>query len=310
MKSKIIHQKSKILFIAAFLQIFLTASLFSQKYENGTRLLKGAEVLSATPLQLDYVLENLADTAKITVNLHEGKTHLILNDGSGTWREWWYHTGKWRVKTITETDPTVPSHVKNITSADIFNWNTTYQWGNHETQGYLTNNTLPVATTSALGSVKVGNGLNVTGEGTLSTTANDVIYGTFKPTIKGGNRTSYTLGNDTYGKYWQNNRMVYMEIHVEITSISAEFPTTTDIWIDIPDALSPVNVGGGEDTLMPAISIKRHSKILISPYTQLGGYLDGNLGVVILTQSNTEDTTNIRHFFPGSMIQFSITYIL
>ena len=84
--------------IAAFLQILFAASLFGQKYENGTRLLKGAEVLSATPLQLDYVLETLADTAKITVNLHEGKTHLVLNDGSGSWREWWYHQGRWKVK--------------------------------------------------------------------------------------------------------------------------------------------------------------------------------------------------------------------
>jgi len=78
MKSKIKNRKSKMFFIAAFFQVLFAASLFSQKYENGTRLLKGAEVLSATPLQLDYVLEKLADTAKITVNLHEGKTHLVL----------------------------------------------------------------------------------------------------------------------------------------------------------------------------------------------------------------------------------------
>jgi len=94
MKSKI-----KKILIAALLQILFAATLFAQKYENGTKLLKGAEVLSATPLQLDYVLETLADTAKITVNLHEGKTHLVLNDGSGQWREWWYHEGRWKLKT-------------------------------------------------------------------------------------------------------------------------------------------------------------------------------------------------------------------
>jgi hypothetical protein len=85
-------------FIAAALQFLFAASAFGQKYENGTRLLKGAEVMSATPLQLDYVLETLADTAKITVNLHEGKTHLVLNDGSGKWREWWYYRGHWQPK--------------------------------------------------------------------------------------------------------------------------------------------------------------------------------------------------------------------
>jgi len=88
----------KQIFFAVIFQVLLAASLFSQKYENGTRLLKGAEVLSATPLQLDYVLEKLADTAKITVNLHEGKTHLVLNDGSGKWREWWYCEGRWKLK--------------------------------------------------------------------------------------------------------------------------------------------------------------------------------------------------------------------
>lgn len=75
----------------------------AQKYKNGTRLLKGAEVLSNTPLQLDYVLENLSDTANVT-SLHEGKTHLILNDSSGGWREWWYIKGKWQPKALTTTN--------------------------------------------------------------------------------------------------------------------------------------------------------------------------------------------------------------
>lgn len=75
----------------------------AQKYKNGTRLLKGAEVLSNTPLQLDYVLENLSDTAEVT-SLHEGKTHLILNDGSGKWREWWYIKGHWQLKALSSTD--------------------------------------------------------------------------------------------------------------------------------------------------------------------------------------------------------------
>ena len=148
MKSKIKNQKSKMrsFLIAALLQLLFAATAPGQKYENGTRLLKGAEVMSATPLQLDYVLENLADTAKITVNLHEGKTHLILNDGSGAWREWWYHQGRWKVKSRDvppETDPTVAEHVKNITASGIANWNTAYDWGNHATQGYLKTATVP-----------------------------------------------------------------------------------------------------------------------------------------------------------------------
>lgn len=80
--------KRKFLFFACTAVLVLAClNSAAQKYTDGTRLLKGAEVLSATPLQLDYVLEKLANTAKITVNLHEGKTHLVLDDGSGKWRE-------------------------------------------------------------------------------------------------------------------------------------------------------------------------------------------------------------------------------
>lgn len=39
---------------------------------------------------------------------------------------------------FTETDPTVPSHVKSITTTQISNWNTAYGWGNHASIGYLT----------------------------------------------------------------------------------------------------------------------------------------------------------------------------
>lgn len=39
----------------------------------------------------------------------------------------------------TETDPTVPAHVKAITSTNISNWNTAYGWGNHAGL-YLLNN--------------------------------------------------------------------------------------------------------------------------------------------------------------------------
>lgn len=36
----------------------------------------------------------------------------------------------------TETDPTVPAHVKSITSGNISNWNTAFGWGNHSSAGY------------------------------------------------------------------------------------------------------------------------------------------------------------------------------
>jgi len=37
-----------------------------------------------------------------------------------------------------ETDPTVPAHVKGITTTNISNWDTAYGWGDHASEGYLT----------------------------------------------------------------------------------------------------------------------------------------------------------------------------
>ena len=37
---------------------------------------------------------------------------------------------------FTETDPTVPSHVKGISVTSIANWNTAYSWGDHASAGY------------------------------------------------------------------------------------------------------------------------------------------------------------------------------
>lgn len=47
-----------------------------------------------------------------------------------------------------ESDPTVPAHVKSITTTEKSNWNTAYGWGNHATAGYLTSEADPVYSAS------------------------------------------------------------------------------------------------------------------------------------------------------------------
>lgn len=49
---------------------------------------------------------------------------------------------------FTEADPTVPSHVKAITTTNISNWNTAFGWGNHASAGYLTGITSGNVTTA------------------------------------------------------------------------------------------------------------------------------------------------------------------
>jgi hypothetical protein len=51
---------------------------------------------------------------------------------------WGNHALAGYLTSFTETDPTVPSHVKAITTTNISNWNTAYTWGNHALAGYLT----------------------------------------------------------------------------------------------------------------------------------------------------------------------------
>jgi len=54
---------------------------------------------------------------------------------------WGDHSTAGYLTSYTETDPTVPAHVKSITTTDISNWNTAYGWGDHSTEGYTVDGT-------------------------------------------------------------------------------------------------------------------------------------------------------------------------
>ena len=91
------------------------------------------------------------------------KTELYINNNSVATQSW-VQTQAY-LTSFTETDPTVPSHVKSITTTEKSNWNTAHGWGNHASAGYLTSYT----ETDTLNSV-VGRG-NTTG-GNIITSAN------------------------------------------------------------------------------------------------------------------------------------------
>ena len=93
--------------------------------------------------------------------------------------------GQWTQKALSqvETDPTVPSYVKNITQADIDKWN--------EGIGEL-----PIASVTQLGGVKIGSGITVTEDGTISaqggegnlptpTDENNILYSTTTEWLQG-----------------------------------------------------------------------------------------------------------------------------
>ena len=64
----------------------------------------------------------------------------IVNN-SANWNTafgWGDHSVEGYLTSFTETDPTVASHIKAITTTNIANWNSAHSWGNHALAGYLT----------------------------------------------------------------------------------------------------------------------------------------------------------------------------
>lgn len=64
----------------------------------------------------------------------------IVNN-SANWNTafgWGDHSVEGYLTSFTETDPTVASHIKAITTTNITNWNSAHSWGNHALAGYLT----------------------------------------------------------------------------------------------------------------------------------------------------------------------------
>lgn len=70
------------------------------------------------------------DTVNATGFVVDGQTGFLKADGSVD--------NSTYLTSFTETDPTVPSHVKSITTTEKANWNTAFSWGNHADEGYLT----------------------------------------------------------------------------------------------------------------------------------------------------------------------------
>jgi hypothetical protein len=115
---------------------------------------------------------------------------------------WGNHASAGYLTSFTESDPTVPSHVKAITTTNISNWNAAFGWGNHASAGYLTGITSGQVTT-ALGYTPA-NRAGDTFTGTITTTGL-LGVGTTSPTAIGGYGT-ITLDGATgsFTDYRQN----------------------------------------------------------------------------------------------------------
>lgn len=79
------------------------------------------------------------DTGVTSFNTRTGAITLSSGDVTGALGYTPYNASNpaGYISSYTETDPTVPSHVKAITTTNISNWNTAFGWGNHASAGYV-----------------------------------------------------------------------------------------------------------------------------------------------------------------------------
>jgi len=108
------------------------------------------------------------NTIRMYKQLDVQSTIYSAEGNSMQWSEAYYwgdHSSVGYLTGFTESDPTVPAHVKAITTTNISNWNTAYSWGNHAVAGYQPAAT--AITTSNIGLQSV-NYANSAGSATLA----------------------------------------------------------------------------------------------------------------------------------------------
>tara|TARA_E500000331_G_scaffold29745_1_gene25025 strand:- start:2320 stop:6795 length:4476 start_codon:yes stop_codon:yes gene_type:complete len=138
-------------------------------------------------------INSLGDINDVSINNVQGD-QLLKWDGNN-----WINFTSGYLTSFTETDPTVPAHVKNISSANISNWNDAHGWGDHSTEGYLTTESDPTVPSHVKG-ITTGdiNSWNAKSDVSALNDLSDVnTSGVGNGKILKHNGTSWVIGDDT-----------------------------------------------------------------------------------------------------------------
>lgn len=197
-------------------------------------------------------------------------------------------TNKIKFLPVAETDPTVSSYIKTITSSFFAHGETAYSWGNHALAGYLTSFTEsdPVWTAAS------GNYRTLTQNNLLYAAishthpASDIISGVF-PIVRGG------LGLSTIGTVGQS-------IRVASGGIALEYYTPSDV--DTSFLRRDINLNTAN--ILLRLKYSDTASMLLNYWNAINTNTAN-----ILLKLNISDTANIR-FRPvaGSNITLSGTY--
>lgn len=172
---------------------------------------------------------------------------------------------------FTETDPTVPSHVKSITATNISNWNTAFGWGNHASAGYLTGITSGQVTT-ALGYTPYNatnpNGY-ITSSGSITGSAGSISGFNNPSTSPTANTIVY---RDSLGDIAAREIVLSSGLSSQTpTVLVSMYPTTNQLVRTTPAAVSAAIQGAASGTWAISVTGSARSVGLSDPAVGAGG---------------------------------------
>lgn len=244
--------------LPAGLSIFVNKEVATKEYVDAQN---NGQVLQSRTLTINGVTYDLSANRSWTINsMVYPSAGIALSSGTGwgtsivnnsanwdTAYGWGNHASAGYLTSFTETDPTVPSHVKAITTTKIANWDTAYGWNNHAVAGYesvsnksnnasLGNSSTLYPTQAAVKSYvdsAVTGGLNIQGDWNASTNT---------PNISGTTTTGFTWRVSVAGSTNLGGITVWNVNDLAVKTASG--------WIKIDNSSSVVSVYGRQGVVV------------------------------------------------------------
>lgn len=147
LRNLITYDASGNISLPAGLSIFVNKEVATKEYVDAQN---SGQVLQSRTLTINGVTFDLSANRSWTIDsMVYPSAGIALSSGTGwgtsivnnsaNWNTafgWGNHALAGYLTSFTETDPTVPSHVKAITTTKISDWDAAFGWGNHASAGY------------------------------------------------------------------------------------------------------------------------------------------------------------------------------
>ena len=147
LRNLITYDTSGNISLPAGLSIFVNKEVATKEYVDAQN---SGQILQSRTLTINGVTFDLSANRSWTIDsMVYPSAGIALSSGTGwgtsitnnsaNWNTafgWGNHALAGYLTSFTETDPTVPSHVKAITTTKISDWDVAFGWGNHASAGY------------------------------------------------------------------------------------------------------------------------------------------------------------------------------